>query len=112
VTGRYTTAIEQLGKESPELRVGAVYALERIARDSAADRLTMVEVLTAFIRLRAALSPGTDERERPTDPAAKFPTARDMTAAAKNLRDRAPHIQAAMTVLDAWPASIGDLADG
>ena len=65
VTDRYTRAIEQLGKDSPVLRVGAIYALERIARDSATDRLTISEVLTTFIRLHAALSPGTDERERP-----------------------------------------------
>jgi uncharacterized protein YjbI with pentapeptide repeats len=98
VTDRYTRAIEQLGKDSPVLRVGAIYALERIARDSATDRLTISEVLTTFIRLHAALSPGTDERERPPDPAAKLAAVRDMTRAGP-LRDRGPHIQAAITVL-------------
>lgn len=98
VTDRYTRAIEQLGEDSPVLRVGGIYALERIARDSAADRLTISEVLTTFIRFHAALSPGTDERQRPPDPAAKLAAARDM-ARPGSLRDRAPHIQAAITVL-------------
>lgn len=98
VTDRFTRAIEQLGKNSPELRVGGIYALERIARDSATDRLTIVEVLTAFIRLHAALSPGTNERERPLDLADKLAAVREMSLPAP-LRDRAPQIQAAITVL-------------
>jgi Pentapeptide repeats (8 copies) len=32
------------------VRIGGIYALERIARDSAKDHLTVMEVLTAFIR--------------------------------------------------------------
>lgn len=50
VTDRYTTAIEQLGSDKLDVRIGAIYALERIARDSAADHPTVVEVLAAFIR--------------------------------------------------------------
>ena len=102
VTDRYTRAIEQLGRDSPELRVGGIYALERIARDSATDRLTIVEVLATFIRLRSALSPGTDKRQRPPDLAAKLAAARSMATSAR-LRDRAPHIQAAITVLGRMP---------
>ena len=78
VTDRYTRAIEQLGQDSPELRVGAIYALERIARDSDTDRLT-AEVLATFIRVRSALSPGTDERQRPPDLAARLASVRSMT---------------------------------
>ena len=32
------------------MRIGGIYALERIARDSAKDHPTVMEVLTAFIR--------------------------------------------------------------
>lgn len=98
VTDRYTRAIDQLGQASPELRVGGIYALERIARDSAADRRTIVEVLATFIRLQSPLSPGTDERPRPPDLEGRLAAARGMTKTAP-LRDRAPHIQAAITVL-------------
>jgi hypothetical protein len=50
VTDRYTKAIEQLGSDKLDVRIGGIYALERIARDSATDRPAVMEVLTAFIR--------------------------------------------------------------
>jgi type II secretory pathway component PulM len=50
VTDRYTKAIEQLGSEKLDVRIGGIYALERIARDSARDHPAVMEVLTAFIR--------------------------------------------------------------
>ncbi len=104
VTDRYTRAIDQLGHAGLEVRVGGIYALERIARDSLADRRTIVEVLTAFIRLHSALSPGTDERQRLPDLAAKFAAARSMTKRLP-MRDRAPDIQAAITVLGRMPGA-------
>ena len=50
VTDRYTKAIEQLGSDRLEVRIGGIYALERIAHDSARDHPTVIEVLAAFIR--------------------------------------------------------------
>ena len=50
VTDRYTKAIEQLGSEKAAVRIGGIYALERIARDSAKDHPAVMEVLTAFNR--------------------------------------------------------------
>ena len=50
VTDRYTKAIEQLGSKEMDVRVGSIYALERVARDSAPDHPTVMEVLAAFIR--------------------------------------------------------------
>jgi hypothetical protein len=50
VADRYTKAIEQLGSDKLDVRLGGIYALERIARDSARDHPTVMEVLTAFIR--------------------------------------------------------------
>ncbi|MET8145695.1 hypothetical protein ABZU32_35790 [Sphaerisporangium sp. NPDC005288] len=50
VTDRYTKAIEQLGSDKLDIRLGGIYALERIARDSARDHPTVIEVLAAFIR--------------------------------------------------------------
>jgi uncharacterized protein YjbI with pentapeptide repeats len=50
VTDRYTKAIDQLGSDQLDVRIGGIYALERIARDSARDRLTVMQVLSAFIR--------------------------------------------------------------
>jgi hypothetical protein len=49
-TDRYTKAVEQLGSDKLDVRIGGIYALERLARDSARDHPTVIEVLTAFIR--------------------------------------------------------------
>jgi uncharacterized protein YjbI with pentapeptide repeats len=51
VTDRYTKAIEQLGPDKGlDVRIGGIYALERITRDSPRDHPTIMEVLAAFIR--------------------------------------------------------------
>ena len=59
ITDRFYKAIEQLGatddKGNPklELRLGGIYALERIARDSERDHWPIMEVLTAHVREHA-----------------------------------------------------------
>lgn len=59
ITERFTRAIEQLGAThgdgSPrlEVRLGGVYALERIARESATDHGPVIEILTAYVREHA-----------------------------------------------------------
>ena len=50
VTDRYTKAVEQLGSDKLAVRIGGIYALERVARDSERDYPTVIEVLTAFVR--------------------------------------------------------------
>jgi Pentapeptide repeats (8 copies) len=52
VTDRYGKAIEQLGAAADKLdvRIGGIYALERVARDSPRDHPTVMEVLAAFVR--------------------------------------------------------------
>ena len=52
ITERFTRAIEQLGSERLEVRLGGIYALERIARDSEKDHWPIMEVLTAYLRRR------------------------------------------------------------
>lgn len=49
-TGRYTEAVQQLGSESMSIRLGGIYALARVARDSPSDSKTVTEVLAAFVR--------------------------------------------------------------
>lgn len=59
ITERITRAINQLGaKDSDgrpemELRLGGIYSLERIARDSARDHWPTMEVFTAYLRENA-----------------------------------------------------------
>ena len=50
---RYTKAIDQLGTtgdEQVDVRLGGIYALQRLAQDSDRDHPTVVEVLCAFVR--------------------------------------------------------------
>jgi uncharacterized protein YjbI with pentapeptide repeats len=74
ITERYTRAIDQLGKTDDhghrvfEIRVGGIYALERIARESEGDHGPIMEVLTAYVRQHAPWPPqkaqeGTEENE-------------------------------------------------
>jgi hypothetical protein len=89
ITERFNKAIDHLGSDKLELRLGGIYALERIANNSKADRGTIAEVLTAFVRQRSPwppLLPGQYPANVPVD---KQPT----------LRTRAADIQTAMTVL-------------
>ncbi len=50
LTDSYAKAIEHLGDSNLDIRLGGIYALEGIARDSAQYHPTVMEVLTAFIR--------------------------------------------------------------
>jgi hypothetical protein len=52
ITDRYTKAVEQLGGDKLDVRLGGIYALERIAVDSKRDHQTIVAVLSAFVRER------------------------------------------------------------
>ncbi len=53
VTERYTRAVDQIGSDKLSVRLGGIYALERIALDSSVDATTVVDVLAAFVRLNA-----------------------------------------------------------
>jgi len=50
ITERFTRAIEQLGSDNLDVRLGGIYALERIASSSDVDRGPILEVLTAYVR--------------------------------------------------------------
>ncbi|WP_433870345.1 pentapeptide repeat-containing protein [Saccharopolyspora sp. CA-218241] len=49
LTDRFTTAIDQLGSDELQIRLGGIYALERIAHDSERDHPTVMNVLATFI---------------------------------------------------------------
>ena len=83
VTDRYTKAITQLGSKKLDARIGGIYALERVARDSARDHPTVMEVLTAFIR----------EHSHEQWPPSDHPAGREQE------RSTRPDVQAALTVV-------------
>ena len=85
VTDRYTKAIGQLGSKKLDVRIGGIYALERVARDSPRDHPTVMEVLSAFVR---------DHSHEPWPPPAP-----DESGAAAPKRVVRPEVQAAVTVI-------------
>lgn len=61
ITDRYTKAIEELGSSDSsgprlDVRLGGIYALDRIAGDSPRDGLTIDQVLSAYLRRNAAVA--------------------------------------------------------
>lgn len=55
ITEAFTKAVDQLGNESIEVRLGAIYSLERVAADSERDFWPIMETLTAYIRKNAGI---------------------------------------------------------
>jgi uncharacterized protein YjbI with pentapeptide repeats len=55
ITNRYNAAINNLGSQSIDVRLGGMYALQRIMQDSTRDHPTVVSVLSAYVRQHAPL---------------------------------------------------------
>jgi hypothetical protein len=53
VTDRLTKAVDQLGHDKPEVRVGGVYALQRLANNSPIDRGMIASILKGYLTARA-----------------------------------------------------------
>jgi len=61
ITERFTRAVDQLGAVDKdgdpviEIRLGGIYALERIANESDKDYLPIMEILTAYVKKNASI---------------------------------------------------------
>ena len=53
ITESFTRAIEQLGHRESQVRLGGIYGLERIARESEQEHPTIAAVLSAYVRAEA-----------------------------------------------------------
>jgi uncharacterized protein YjbI with pentapeptide repeats len=51
ITDLYTKAVEQLGSDKAPVRLGGLYALERLAQENKDQRQTIVNVLCAYLRM-------------------------------------------------------------
>jgi hypothetical protein len=85
VTERFTKAIEQLGSDKLNVRIGAISAVEWVARDSPTHQATVMEVLAAFIREHSR------QRWPPAESGAEPPS-----------RATRPDVQAAIAVIGRW----------
>lgn len=60
ITDLYTKAVDQLGSEKSAVRLGGLYALERLAQGNSEHRQTIVDVICAYLRSPSpgAVAPG------------------------------------------------------
>ncbi|WP_431998555.1 pentapeptide repeat-containing protein [Streptomyces fungicidicus] len=95
VTDRFTSAVGQLGDDKLDVRLGGIYALERIAQDSPRDHGAIMEVLSAFIRENSPAPRQLTMSQRPSVP--KIADGRGDMPEPK--RRPATDVQAAATVI-------------
>lgn len=108
ITNRFNAAVTNLGSDSLDVRMGGIYALERIMQDSVRDRATVVSVLTAYVR-RHAPFPAKGEEERSASPDGQPPT--DIEAVMHVLAER-PLGAGGMPVLDLARTDLSGLTAG
>ncbi|MBI4644409.1 MAG: pentapeptide repeat-containing protein [Deltaproteobacteria bacterium] len=99
LTDLYVKAIEQLGNGNIHIRLGGIYALERIARESPKDHWTIMEVLTAFVRENAPLREEAPVAKAKEEEPAATPEAAEKTAPPAPPEKPPTDIQAVLTVL-------------
>ena len=86
VTDRYTRAVEQIGSDKLDVRIGGIYALERVARDSTRDHPERNGGPDSFVR---------ENSHEPWRPGA----ADDEPVANNRVPETRPDVQAAVTVI-------------
>ncbi|WP_299541714.1 pentapeptide repeat-containing protein [uncultured Streptomyces sp.] len=53
IADRYSSAVGNLGEDSQDVRIGGIYALQHIMRDSPGDRTAITNVLSSYVRAHA-----------------------------------------------------------
>ena len=61
-TERFTKAVNQIGDKQLDVRLGGIFALEALAKESVQDRGSITQVLTAFVRIHAPITQDTGHR--------------------------------------------------
>ncbi len=68
ITELYTKAVEQLGNDKAPVRLGGLYALERLAQDNPDHRQTIVNVICAYLRMPfSPTAPGRNSDSQATE---------------------------------------------
>lgn len=100
ITTRFNTAVGNLASGSLDVRLGGIYALERIMKDSAADQPTIVSVLSAYVRQHAPLP-------RKTAPTSDVGVAMDVLARRRPERDGGLVLDLTGADLQGWRTGAG-----
>ncbi len=114
ITDRINKAVEGLGrsnlKDEPvvEVRLGALYALERIAQDSIRDHVQIMEILCAYIRHNSPWSNRPSELKRREDKEKEEKEEKKKKKTTEKFETDAlrEDIQAALTIIgrrNSWP---------
>lgn len=106
VTDLYAKAVEQLGSDKAPVRLGGLYALERLAQDNPAQRQTIVNVLCAYLRMPFELPAPTDT-QKVEEREVRYTAQRILTA---HLRPDLDATTGEPTNPDFWPGRSLDLA--
>jgi hypothetical protein len=108
ITERFTRAIDQFGSQKLEIRLGGIYSLERISRESEEDHRPIMEVLTAYVRQHAPWLPEEDQQSE-EDAIIDKKSEEDSREATETTEvpAPAPDIQAIMTVIRRRTRSLG-----
>lgn len=97
LTERFSKAVTALSSSKLADRLGGIFELEHIMRESASGHNTVVDILTTFIREHAALDPELPEAEPSAEPV--IPSRK----AYAQLPHPTPDVQAALKVLGRRP---------
>lgn len=97
ITEQFGKAVEQLGHDTPRVRVGALYALEQLAKTAPTVRAATYELLTAFIRAGSPWLTHDPDSLTAIDPNPEPEHTSPATQLLLNIRK--PDIQAAIAVL-------------
>ena len=98
ITERYSRAVDHLGSASIDVRMGGIYALERLAGNSPPDRDAIVAMLCSYVRGHAPWPPREPEQPAVDAPLDGLPS----------LAIRANDVQAALTTLARLQLHPGD----
>ena len=92
ITERFNSAVEHLGSNELAIRLGGIYALNRIGRDSVGDRDAIVDILAAYVRMKSPWPPPAQAQFASDHPILQLPP----------LRVRAVDVQAGLMVAGRW----------
>ncbi|MDH6116760.1 uncharacterized protein YjbI with pentapeptide repeats [Kitasatospora sp. GAS204A] len=99
ITDRFSRAVDQLGSEKLDVRIGGLYALWRIADHSAHDREAVISIMAAYLRTHLPWPPQGPQFPSAQSPSAETPLAETSINSVPPLETRAADAQVALTGL-------------